>query len=515
MPPSRDRPLNVVLVIFDTLRFDAVGCNGEPPPWDDWAPVATPNLDAFARESVRFTRAYPESLPTLPARRALYTGQRTYPFHNGDFKLKGDFPGVAPGWGPIPEEQHTLSEIIGTAGFRTGLVSDLYHEFKPSKNFWRGFDQWTFIRGQETDPSRSGPAPTVEEVDRYVPRELREARLASRPWGTASSGVDWFSSAILLNMRDRVREELWFNAQVFQEAARWLEQNGDAERFFLTVESFDPHEPWFVPEHYRRPYDPSDGQDQVISPYSEIPDLAPELVRRTRANYSGLVAMCDRWFGHLIESLRTQGRLDDTLVVVVSDHGHSLSERRGYIGKRGYPSEPETVHVPLLVRHPQGVRAGTVCDAWVQHHDVAATILQAAGVEPPDPIDGRSFWAPAFEGGPPIRDHVTVGWATAMTVVDERWWFNCKVDGRGAFLHDLTRPDPFAENLAEAEPGLVRELFERGKADGGGTIPDYLLAKASSDADAPGCSPFAAQPVAATAFATVADRPSPDAPELR
>ena len=92
-----------------------------------------------------------------------------------------------------------------------------------------------------------------------------------------------------------------------QEAARWLEQNRDAGRFFLTVESFDPHEPWFVPEHYRARYDPSDGPEQVLSPYSEIPDLEPELVRRTRANYAGLVTMCDRWLGHLLETLRTQG----------------------------------------------------------------------------------------------------------------------------------------------------------------------------------------------------------------
>ena len=76
-------------------------------------------------------------------------------------------------------------------------------------------------------------------------------------------------------MRDRVREELWFNAQVMQEAARWLEQNRDAEQFFLTVECFDPHEPWFVPEHYRRAYDPSDGREQVLSPYWEVPDLDP------------------------------------------------------------------------------------------------------------------------------------------------------------------------------------------------------------------------------------------------
>ena len=79
-----------------------------PPPWGK---VHTPHFDAFAQESLVMTRAFPESLPTLPTRRAIYTGRRVYPFHGADFRLKGDFVG-APGWGPIPEEQQTLAEIL-------------------------------------------------------------------------------------------------------------------------------------------------------------------------------------------------------------------------------------------------------------------------------------------------------------------------------------------------------------------------------------------------------------------
>jgi arylsulfatase A-like enzyme len=500
---SRDsKDYNVVLVVFDTLRKDALGCYEQTPDWGpDFPAIGTPRLDAFAAESVRFTRAYPESLPTLCARRALYTGKRTFPFAGGDFKLKGDFS-AAPGWGPIPEEQHTLSEILGEAGFRTGLVSDLYHQFKPSKNFWRGFDQWSFVRGQETDPARSGPAPTDEELDRWVPRELRELRIGSdKAAGVRRGGVDWFSSTILRNMRDRTHEDEWTNAQVMQQSARWLEENRDArergERVFLTVECFDPHEPWFVPRHYRDRYDPSDGREQVISPYAEVPDLSPELLHRTRANYAGLVTMVDRWFGHLFEALRAGGWLEDTVVVVTSDHGHSLRER-DYIGKRGYPSEPEVVDVPLLVRHPDGTGSGTASDSWVQHHDIAATVLDAAGVEPPEPLDGRSFWPSVCEGAPGTRDHVVVGWGSAMTVVDERWWLNVKVDGHGALLHDRTgEGDIHAANLAEQKPDTVRELTERGlaEAERQGGVPAYLLEEAAGVSDAPGCSPFAAVPL--------------------
>ncbi len=481
---------HVVLIVFDTLRKDAVGAYGRPP---DWARIATPNLDAFARESVMFTRAYPEALPTLCARRSIYTGLRTYPFHNGDFRhIKGDFVGIAPGWGPIPEEQNTLAEIFEQEGFRTGLISDLYHQFKPSKNFWRGFHQWTFVRGQEADAARSGYWPTQEEIDYWVPRRLQELRGKATGLEQPGYGAWWFSSRILLNMRDRVREEQWFNAQVMQESARWVEQNLDAKRMFLTVESFDPHEPWFVPQHYRRMYDDSDGQEQVVSPYAELPDLSEQLVRRTRANYAGLVTMCDRWFGHLVESLRVSGVLDEALVIVTSDHGHSMWERNGYIGKRGYPSDPESYEVPMFVRHPARLGAGTLCDAFVQHHDITATALEAAGVTPPAPIDGISFLRAAFAGGPPIRDHVTVGWGSAMTVIDDDWWFNCKINGRGPFLHDSPSPAPDAPNLADKHPEVVDRLFKVGKTDAGGSFPEYLLEQAEQAIDAPGCSPFAA-----------------------
>ncbi len=76
--------MNIVLIVFDSLRKDCIGLHGPPP----WGKVYTPHLDTFAAESLVMTRAYPESLPTLPARRALYTGRRVYPFFNADFRLK-------------------------------------------------------------------------------------------------------------------------------------------------------------------------------------------------------------------------------------------------------------------------------------------------------------------------------------------------------------------------------------------------------------------------------------------
>src|SRR6185312_16687327 len=95
--PLRISRMNIILVVFDTLRKDCVGVFGQP----GWGAVQTPNFQAFAAQSLVMTNAYPNVLPTLPARVALYSGRKLYPFEQGDFRLKGDFVG-APGWGPIP-----------------------------------------------------------------------------------------------------------------------------------------------------------------------------------------------------------------------------------------------------------------------------------------------------------------------------------------------------------------------------------------------------------------------------
>ena len=469
--------MNIILVIFDSLRKDCVGVYGSPP----WGKVQTPHYDALAEESLVMTRVYPESLPTLPARRAIYTGQRVYPFYNGDFRLKGDFVG-APGWGPIPEEQSTLAELLGQAGYRTGLIADVYHMFKPSKNFWRGFDQWTFLRGQEKDPARSGPRLTEAEINYWLPKEM---------FGQGQARIDFIQQCIM-NLHDRRREEDYFGPRVLKEAALWLEQNQDADRFFLTVESFDPHEPWLVPPHYRRMYMKEKGHEQVVSAYGDVGDLDEALLLRTQANYSGEVTMCDRWFGYLMESMRVLGLLENTMVIFTSDHGHSIGDR-DYLGKRGYPSGPDVFDIPLMIRFPKAAHAGTTSDMFVQHHDLAAMILEVAGVEPDAEIAGLSFLEDALAGRPGQRDHVTVGWGSAVTVITDRWWFNAKVDGTGVLLHDLASSDPFVENVADAHPDVVNALFARAVEDAGGRFPEWLMALARDQADAPGCSDLVAR----------------------
>ncbi|UCG64742.1 MAG: sulfatase-like hydrolase/transferase, partial [Deltaproteobacteria bacterium] len=144
--------MNVILIVLDSLRADHVGCYG-----NTW--IKTPNLDAFAEESALFERCFPESLPTVPARRAIVTGNRLFPFREWQPDPRKGKAFAVPGWEPLRDTDTTLSEILLEAGYRTAFITDTFHVFKPSMNFHRGFDEWRWVRGQEGDPYSSARHP--------------------------------------------------------------------------------------------------------------------------------------------------------------------------------------------------------------------------------------------------------------------------------------------------------------------------------------------------------------------
>ncbi|MDO8682571.1 MAG: sulfatase [Armatimonadota bacterium] len=463
--------MNIVLVILDTLRQDHVGAYG-----NDW--IHTPHLDAFAAESVTFTRAYPESLPTLPVRRALHTGIRTYPFKN-HCNYKGDFKG-APGWGPIPEELDTMPELLQAQGFRTAFITDTYHQFKPSKNFHRGFDEWIWIRGQEGDKFKSGPPPSRESIESHFPEINKEP-----------DRLKGFLKCIARNASYRLNEKDYYSPQVFREASRWLWDNQDAEKFMMIVDSFDPHEPWDPPVYFRKLYDPDDDcKDVIHSRYGFHEGVfTPREMKRLQANYAGEVTMVDKWFGHFMENLRVTGRLKDTAVAVISDHGHNIGHDprdKGLVCKQGHPMTRAVADLVLIVRHPQGEGAGTKCGHLVYNHDLTATLFNFAGVTPEKKIDGIDFWPTALGKSGAIREHVSVAWGPLVTVIDEEWWYNANVYGAEPLLYRYLEDPQLLNNLADKHPDICKKALKRAADDAGGAIPEYF----KDFAIQPGCTPF-------------------------
>ena len=462
--------MNIVLVIFDTLRKDHLGAYG-----NHW--IKTPHLDAFAKESIRFTRAYPEALPTLPYRRSIHTGQRTFPFA-GHRDYKGDFSGT-PGWGPIPEDQDTVSELLQKVGYRTALFTDTYHQFKPSKNFHRGFDEWYWVRGQETDRFRSGPALAPGAVRRHMPDHFPEIHRRE----------DFFHQYLTNNLFRRSEED-YYPARLFREATRWLYENNDSEKFFLVVDSFDSHEPWEPPVNYRKLYDDSDDSvtdiiQSLYAPYEGV--LDDRELKRCQANYAGEVTLCDLWFGHFMEALRYSGRLDETTVIVCSDHGHNLGYEpgdKGLVSKQGHPMTHAVADLALMVRMPDGTGAGSTYDGFVTNTDTAASILAAAGVDAP--TEGSDFRQIAASGGPSPRRHVSIAWGPLMTVIDDDWWCNATIWGEDPLLYRVKEDVNLENNLAQDNPDQVKRLIDLAVKDAGGEIPSYF----SKFKGLPGCTPY-------------------------
>ena len=450
--------MNLVLIVFDTLRQDHLGAYG-----NEW--IWTPNFDAFSREAVTFTRCYPESLPTIPFRRSLHTGKRNFPFedHRGD----RSFPDRWPGWNPIPQNQDTLSEILSKNGYRCGLISDTYHLFEPNVNYPRGFDSWIFIRGQEVDRYRSGPDIPDQEIVKHL-----------NDYAKDNQAVIAFLKKYFQNNFDRKTEEDYFPAKVFKEGARWLMDNQDAENIFLVIDSFDPHEPWDPPVYYRRLYDPDDNVvDHIHSPYFFWKGyLTPRELKRLQANYAGEVTMVDRWFGYFMETLRISGHLNDTVVAVISDHGHNLGydpKDKGLISKQGHPMTRAVADLVMMIRSPSGQGAGTVCDAIVYSHDLSRTLLHLVGIEP-EGIDGKNFWPSIIDKSKKIQDHVTIGWSSLITVINDQWWYNANIWGEGSLLYSLKEDPNLVNNVAEKHPKVCEKMLNFAIQDAGGKIPEIL-----------------------------------------
>ncbi|MEW6638197.1 MAG: sulfatase, partial [Actinomycetota bacterium] len=451
--PSGGSRMNVVVVILDSLRKDHVGVYG-----NDW--IETPNLDALAKESLRFTRAYPESIPTIPARRAIYTGIRTWPFRNW-VPQKGEtfFPA---GWQRIPEDQWSVAEILAEEGFYTTLITDTQHQFKASMNFQRGFDIFDFIRGQERDRYRSVLSVPDEEVAKRV-----------------VSGNDQ-------SMRDKVRqylantwyrksEEDWFAPQVFRRAGEFLELAGEGQPFFLVVDSFDPHEPWDPPERYVRLYDDDyEGPEPIVPNYSDDSWIEERELRRMRALYAGEVTMTDRWLGEFLNRMADGGFLENTLLFVLADHGVSLAEH-GYTGKVDRALWPELTDIPFFIRHPEGKGAGETSDYFASVHDIAPTILSVLDIEPRGPVDGQDL-SVILEGKEPgqERPHFTLGYDDYAWTRDEDYAMVCRNDGAEARLYDLREDPNMDRDIAGRHPDVVKKMWnEYILGDAGGPLPRY------------------------------------------
>ena len=457
--------MNIVCICLDTFRADIVG-DGKR-----YSHVQTPNLDDFAAESVRFTRAFGEGQPTLQVRRALFTGMRSFPWRY-NFDRRGHWH-HAPGWHKIPPHQDTIAEVLLERGYLTALIADTYHMFKPTMNFSRGFAHLDFIRGQESDNWKTAHPRCIED-------QLRKHVREPINWPRHAGLVNY-----LLNQRHRRSEDDYSCARVFRAASEWLEDNHTAGPFFLWIDSFDPHEPWDPPPGYADVYfGDYDGKD-FITPGAAYESAEPteDELRRIEALYMGEATFVDKYVGKVFEKIEELNIRDDTLVVVLSDHGTQLRDQ-GRFGKGPNELHPFNTQLNLIVRHPNGPKDHAV-DAFVQNHDLMPTLLHQLGI-PCDWTDGDDLWPLVTGRRLSVRDRIVTGWAGFVTgnargrasVRDDVWNFCTAVgaeDEQGDELFDLRNDPQERRNVAAGHPEVVSARRAEVEALLGQPLPGRLV----------------------------------------
>ena len=468
--------MNLICICLDTFRADIIGDSGK------MSFIETPNLDALARDSVCFDRAFGEGQPTLQIRRAMFTGRRSFPWRY-NFDRRGHWHHAA-GWHKIPPEQDTMAEMLLSRGYMTGLVADTYHMFKPTMNYTRGFATYDFIRGQESDNWRSGSEKHVEE---QMKKHVREPI----NWGRHATLFQY-----LLNNRGRKTEEDYLCARVFRSAAQWLEDSMDNQPFFLWVDSFDPHEPWDPPKSYADKYCPDyEGKDFIMPGAAREGGVQPSEaeIERTKALYFGEVTLVDKWVGHLLDKVDALNLWDDTIVMVTCDHGTQIMDH-GSFGKGANKLHPFNTQILWYVRHPDGPR-GKHVSGFVQSHDLVPTMLHLLGIEYTF-CDGENVWPLVTGESESIRDHIVTGWAgwsegTASgraSVRDDEWNYTVAVgqqDDTPELFHLATDPDE-KKNVASEHPDIVGKQRTRLEAVLGKPLPAIQNEVCDSAASAPG-----------------------------
>lgn len=353
--------MKAVMVMFDTL------CRRFLPPYGNDV-VHAPNFSRLAERTVTFDNAYIGSMPCMPARRELHTGRYNF-LHRS--------------WGPMEPFDTSMPERLKHAGVHTHLASDHYHYWEDGgATYHTRYSTWEFFRGQEGDPWKAvvnppEPPPHVGNFGRTGHRgELFRQDQVNR------SFIQW--------------EHEQPQSKTFRAGLEFLDRNYAEDNWFLQIETFDPHEPHYVMNHFKRLYDDDYDGPQFDWPFPRRVEESDEEVHHARTNYSALVSMCDRYLGRVLDAFDEYGLWDDTMLIVTTDHGYMLSEHDWW-GKNVMPFYSEVARIPWFMWDPRSRRAGERSNALTQFIDLAPTLYSYFNVEPAPHMQGQDL-TPVLSG---------------------------------------------------------------------------------------------------------------------
>ena len=342
---------NVVLIYVDDLRADGLSATGNP-----W--IKTPHIDRLASEGMIFENAFVTTSLCCPGRVSVLTGKYAHATGVTDNQPERDFQ----------LRHRTFVDLLDHKGFETAFIGK-WHLPNPDANPQRSFDHWVSFEGQG----------------------------------------EYFDP--VLNVNGDLAQVEGSNADVLTDhAVRWLREREGDDPFFLFLSFKNCHTPWDPPLRHRGLLD--DVEIPLPESFHDDPDELPlpwrssRLSRRNRGahphpeyyqalvrRYFELILGVDEAVGRVLEVLEERAVLEDTLILFTSDNGYLLGEH-GFIQK-GHSYEP-SLRVPLLLRYPRRIQAGTRSAAITLNVDIAPTVLALAGIDIPTDMHGvdlAPLWA--------------------------------------------------------------------------------------------------------------------------
>lgn len=359
------KPKKAVVVLLDSLNRHMLGCYGGNE-------FLTPNLDRFAKRSLKFNKHYTGSLPCIPARHDILVGSM-------DFLWRP--------WGSIELWERPITYYLRRKKIATQLFTDHPHLFEVGgENYHTDFLSWDYLRGHESDPWK------VREDPSWIGTPTLPANSKNHHYDRSRT---WF------------REELDFpGPKTMHGTAQWLAKHGsELDSFLLFVDEFDPHEPFDTPTPWANKYDTQWKDDLLIWPPYAIDGIKNGIISEReglhiRANYGSKLSMIDHWFGKILDEMDNSSLWDETLFIVCTDHGHYLGEKDIW-GKPSVPQYETLGHTPLMIAAP-GVKAGEI-DALTTNVDIHATLADLFDLEIDYVSHGKSLLPLVYQQATHVR----------------------------------------------------------------------------------------------------------------
>ena len=390
--------MRAVMVMFDSLNRHYL-----PPYGNDW--VHAPRFAELAERSTTFETSYVCSMPCMPARRDLHTGRPNF-LHSS--------------WDPLQPYDDSVPEMLQHAGVETALISDHYHYWEDGgATYHNRYGTWQHCRGQEGDPWIGQAKPEPASPDAHgrqagAERNYRQDRINRR------------------TTRETARHP---QTRTFDAGLDFIDRNADRPNWFLQIETFDPHEPFFVPEGFRDLYAEHFGRWAGPDPW-DWPEYGPVTeppawVTHMRMQYARLLGMCDHSLGRVLDAFDRHGLWDDTLLIVWTDHGFMLGEHDQW-AKNWMPLRDPVARTPFFVWNPRTGGRGDRRQALVQPGiDLGPTLLNAFGLKPTADMLGHDL-QPVLRDDSAVRDAGIFGYhGRAVNVTDGRYVYMRGIPGGG------------------------------------------------------------------------------------